>query len=107
MSASQVVVLFVGMSMAYPCEGSGFLLVWMEVVAWLFAAGRRDLCLGALLVMGLELVGADDGCRGTARRVGWVVSQLGGVGCRLRTGYLLAPGRYMWPGLDKALWPLS
>ncbi len=43
---SQVVVLFVGMSMACPCEGSGFLLVWMEVVAWLFAAGRIDLPSG-------------------------------------------------------------
>ena len=79
----------------------------MGVVPWLFAAGRIDLCLGALgllLVMVLELVGADDGCRGPARRV---VSQLGGVGCRVRTGYLLAPGRYMWPGLGKALWPLG
>ena len=89
MSASQVVVLFVGMSMACPCGGSGFLLVWMGVVAWLFVAGRIDLCLGTLgllLVMVLELVGADDGCRGPARRVGWVVSPLGGVGCRVRMG---------------------
>ncbi len=75
--------------------------MWVEVVAWLFAAGQIDLCLGALgllLVMVLELAGAGDGCRGRARRVGWVVSQLGGVGCRVGTGYLLAPGRYMWPG---------
>ena len=83
MLASQVVVLSVGMSMACPCEG---LLVWMEVVAWLFAAGRIDLSLGALgllLVMVVELVGAGDGCRcrGRARWVGWVVSQLGAMGC--------------------------
>ena len=89
MSASQVVELFAGTSMACPCGGSGFLLVWMGVVAWLFAAGRMDLCLGALrllLVMVLELGGADDGCRGPARRVGWVVSPLDGVGCRVRIG---------------------
>ena len=69
--------------------------------------GRIGLCLGALgslLVMVLELVGAGDGCRGRARQVGWVVSQLG---CRVGTGDLLSPGRYMWPDLDKALWPLG